>query len=177
MLVHGVCAAGDGGGAAGPSPRTSSTNAWAKANRAAHKELLTIINGGTNVVSTKQGVVTLNLNTLVSQLATTLGIQQQVVAAQSKLRGSAGASARKTAQQKLGNTLPPSSGQLVIMRSAAADLLDDWVRAEAEARRTYAYWTSRRDADSYAVYRACADRADAAQDALAHGSGRGSARW
>jgi hypothetical protein len=36
---------------------------------------------------------------------------------QSKLQGSAGASARSAAQQKLGITLPPANGQLVILRS------------------------------------------------------------
>ena len=35
----------------------------------------------------------------------------------SKLQGSAGATARGVAQQKLGVTLPPASGQIVIMRS------------------------------------------------------------
>ena len=90
---------------------------WVRANTAAHKELLKIINGGGPVVSTKSGVVTLNLHELVSQLATNLGVQSQVAAVQSKLQGSAGAQARTQAQQKLGITLPPSSGQLVIMKS------------------------------------------------------------
>jgi Short C-terminal domain len=92
-------------------------DAWVQANRAAHKELLRVINGGGPVVSTKSGDVTLNLHTLVSQLAATLGVQSQVAAAQSKLQGSTGAKVRGAAQQKLGLTLPPSSGQLVIMRS------------------------------------------------------------
>lgn len=46
------------------------------------------------------------------------------------------------------------------------ELLEGWFRAEADAREAYALWTRRRDRDSYAVYRACADRADAAQDEL-----------
>ena len=91
--------------------------AWVQANTAAHKELLKVLNGGGPVVSTKSGVVTLNLHTLVSQLAATLGVSSQVAAAQSKLQGAAGASARAAAQQKLGITLPPANGQLVIMRS------------------------------------------------------------
>jgi len=86
--------------------------AWAQANKAAHKELLRVLNGGGPAVSTGSGVVTLNLHTLVSQLAATLGISSQVAAVESKLQGSTGASA-----QKLGITLPPSNGQLVIMRS------------------------------------------------------------
>jgi hypothetical protein len=91
--------------------------AWVQANTAAHKELLKVLNGGGPVVSTGAGVVTLNLHTLVSQLAATLGVSSQVAAVQSKLQGSTGASARAAAQQKLGITLPPANGQLVIMRS------------------------------------------------------------
>lgn len=90
---------------------------WVQANRAAHKELLRVINGGGPVVSTKAGVVTLNLHQLVGQLASNLGVQSQVAAVQSKLQGSTGAQARTLAQQKLGITLPPASGQLVIMRA------------------------------------------------------------
>ena len=91
--------------------------AWVQANTAASKELLKVLNGGGPTVSTKSGVVTLNVHTLVSQLAATLGLSSQVAAVQSKLQGSTGASARATAQNKLGITLPPANGQLVIMRS------------------------------------------------------------
>jgi putative oligomerization/nucleic acid binding protein len=90
---------------------------WVRANTAAHKELLRVIEGGGSVVSTKSGVVTLNLHPLVSQLAGTLGLQSQVAAVQSKLQGDTGAKVRGAAQQKLGIKLPPSSGQLVIMRA------------------------------------------------------------
>ena len=76
-----------------------------------------MLSGGGPGVSTESGVVTLNLHTLVSQLAATLGLSSQVAAVQSKLQGSTGASARSTAQNKLGITLPPSNGQLVILRS------------------------------------------------------------
>jgi hypothetical protein len=92
-------------------------DAWRAANRAAHKQLLTILNGGGNTVSTKNGEVVLNLRPLVGQLAAQLGIQEQVAAAQAKLQGGAGADARQTAQQKLGVTLPPSTGQLTIMKA------------------------------------------------------------
>jgi hypothetical protein len=44
-----------------------------------------------------------------------------------------------------------------------------WRIAAEEARAAYADWRVRRDRDSYAVYRACADRADAAQESLAAG--------
>jgi hypothetical protein len=91
--------------------------AWVQANIAAHKELLRVLSGGGAVVSTRSGVVSLNLHTLVSQLAATVGLSSQAAAAQSKLQGSTGATVRAVAQQKLGVTLPPASGQLVILRS------------------------------------------------------------
>ena len=91
--------------------------AWVQANIAAHKELLRVLAGGGPVVSTQSGVVSLNLHTLVTQLAATVGLSSQVAAVQSKLQGSTGATVRAVAQPKLGVTLPPSSGQLVIMRS------------------------------------------------------------
>src|SRR3954469_8939187 len=92
-------------------------DAWVAANRAAHRQLRRGIDGGGSVVSNADGNVTLNLHTLVTQLATSLGVQDQVAAARSKLQGSGGAQARALAQQKLGITLPPATGQLVIMRS------------------------------------------------------------
>ena len=91
--------------------------AWVQANIAAHRELLRVLNGGGPVVSTRSGVVSLDLHTLVSQLAAAVGLSSQVAAVQSKLQGSTGATVRAAAQQKLGVTLPPASGQLVIMRS------------------------------------------------------------
>ena len=103
------------------APRVLATpvvqGAWVQANIAAHKELLRVLNGGGPVVSTRSGVVSLNLHTLVSQLAATVGLSSQVAAVQSKLQGSTGATVRAAAQAKLGVTLPPASGQLVIMRS------------------------------------------------------------
>jgi hypothetical protein len=91
--------------------------AWVEANKAAHKQLLRVLTGGGRVVSTNSGVVTLNIHQLVDQLAATLGVSSQVAAARAKLNGSSGASAKATVQNKLGITLPSSSGQLVIMRS------------------------------------------------------------
>jgi hypothetical protein len=46
-------------------------------------------------------------------------------------------------------------------------LLATWTEAEADARAAYDIWRLDRERDSYVAYRACADRADAAQDALA----------
>ena len=59
--------------------------AWVQANTAAHKELLTVLNGGGPIVSTQSGVVSLNLHALVSQLAATIGVSSQVAAVQSDL--------------------------------------------------------------------------------------------
>jgi hypothetical protein len=97
------------------SPRLQ--DAWVQANITAHKELLRALNGGGPALSTRSGVVTLNLHALVDQLAASVGLTSQVAAARSQLQGSSGAAARAIAQQKLGVTLPPDSGQLVIMRS------------------------------------------------------------
>jgi hypothetical protein len=47
------------------------------------------------------------------------------------------------------------------------ELLDAWRAAQTETRVAYAHWTEDRGAESYTVYRAAQDRADAAQDALA----------
>ena len=59
-----------------------------------------------------------------------------------------------------------------VARGAEPDLgappeLEAWRNAADEARAAYAEWSSRRDRDSYFVYRACADRTDAAQESLA----------
>ena len=51
-------------------------------------------------------------------------------------------------------------------RTPVADY-DLWVDARDEARDAYRRWRTAPDADSYAVYRAAQDRADAAQDTLA----------
>jgi len=90
--------------------------AWRQANRSAHTVLLRIINGGGSLASTNGGVVTLNLHAIVDQLAASLGAQSQVAAVRSKLAGNAGAV--QGAAGAAGITLPPASGQLVIMRSS-----------------------------------------------------------
>jgi len=91
-------------------------DAWRQANRAASKELLTIINGGTKVVSTSNGTVTLNVRTLVDQLAAQVGLSSQVNAARAQVQGALPQIAA-AAQSKLGVTLPTNTGQIVIMRS------------------------------------------------------------
>lgn len=113
------------------SPRAQTF--WENANRTAHKQLLAILNGGGKNVSTENGEVVLNLHGLVNQLATGAGLSQsQVNAARSKLQGNAG----QQAQQKLGVTLPPSSGKLVILRSDQLSAAQD----VADVIRHLAFW-------------------------------------
>jgi hypothetical protein len=97
------------------SPRVQ--DAWVTANRVAHSELLDTVNGGGKTLATTGGVVRLDLHELVTQLASSLGISSQVQAVQGKLQGSGGAQARALAQQKLGVTIPATSGQITIMKS------------------------------------------------------------
>ena len=64
------------------------------------------------------------------------------------------------------------SGELVLTSAFAATLDDDplrcaWAAAEADAALAYDAWLATRDRVAFTVYRAAADRADAAQDALA----------
>jgi hypothetical protein len=84
-------------------------DSWEAANRAAHQQLIAILNGGGKTVSTQNGEVVLNLHSLVEGLATNLGL--------SRPNPSAGQQARGVAQDKLGVTLPASSGRIVIMRA------------------------------------------------------------
>jgi len=93
--------------------------AWRQANRVAHRQLLRVLNGGGAGVSTQNGRVVLNLHTLVDQLATSLGVQAQVAKARAKVQGAgSNAAVRGALQQRLGVTLPQSSGQIVILRSS-----------------------------------------------------------
>jgi hypothetical protein len=67
---------------------------WADANRAAHQQLLTILNGGGTAISTGGGTVTLQLGALVNQVAGQLGV--------------GGNAASK---------LPPGAGNLTVLHS------------------------------------------------------------
>jgi hypothetical protein len=68
--------------------------AWEQANRAAHEQLMAVLEDRNTAVSTANGEVVLNLNVLVQRIANQLGL------------GS-----------KLANKLPPQAGQLQILRS------------------------------------------------------------
>ena len=76
--------------------------AWRQANRTAHAELMRIIDGGGSAVSTRQGVVTLDLHPLLAQLIDRSGLLRRV-----------------------GITLPRRAGQIVIMRSAQLKTAQD----------------------------------------------------
>jgi hypothetical protein len=57
--------------------------------------------------------------------------------------------------------------ELVVSRRVDGDVLKDvWRAAQDEANHAYAAWRELRDTDAYLLYRAAADRADAALDAL-----------
>jgi hypothetical protein len=61
----------------------------------------------------------------------------------------------------------PDTRELVLRREAAwAPVHAAWSDAREDAAEAYGLWRCRRDAASYAVYRAAQDREDAAQDAL-----------
>jgi Short C-terminal domain len=104
-------------------------NAWRLANRTAQLELLRILNGGSKTISTSNGVVSLQLHPLLTQLAAQLGLQEQLTSVQSKIQGSTGEAARSTVQQKLGVTLPPLSGNIVILRSSQLKTAQNIVKA------------------------------------------------
>jgi acyl-CoA reductase-like NAD-dependent aldehyde dehydrogenase len=59
-------------------------------------------------------------------------------------------------------------GESFVLAPECSDALRaSWQEAAEEARLAYAHWRSTKTLETYALYRAAADRADAAQDALA----------
>ncbi|MCW3008083.1 MAG: hypothetical protein JWP17_2709 [Solirubrobacterales bacterium] len=61
----------------------------------------------------------------------------------------------------------PDTRELVVASPEPDGLLAAWRAAHAESARALARWRMARGCDAFAAYRAAADRADAAQDALA----------
>ncbi len=104
-------------------------SAWRQANKTAQLQLLRILNGGGTAVSTENGVVVLKLHPLLNELAAQLGLQKQLEGVRSKLGGGAGEAARGAAQEKLGVTLPPPSGNIVILRSNQLKTAQNVVKA------------------------------------------------
>ena len=57
--------------------------------------------------------------------------------------------------------------ELVVARAGSGDVLHQvWQVAQEEADAAYAWWCERPGREGYAAYRAAADRADAAMDAV-----------
>lgn len=104
-------------------------DAWRLANQTAHGQFIRILNGGGESVSTANGEVVLDLHSLVDQLARTLGVEQQVAAARSKLGPGTRARIRGAAQQRLGVVLPPRAGRLVLMRAKQLKTAQDIAKA------------------------------------------------
>ena len=77
---------------------------WEDANRAAHEQLLAVIDDEGDAVSTSGGVVTLNLDKIVAQIAQQLGISADVA-----------------------GKLPPDAAQLEIMRSDQLEAVQEGV--------------------------------------------------
>ncbi len=131
--VSGPLAAGLRGLASEAVPKLLATaqvqELWRQANRNAHKQLLTILNGGGKLVSTSNGEVVLNLHELVTQLAAQLGLSSQVEAAREKAGTTGGEVARATAEQKLGITLPPTTGRITILRASQLKTAQDITKA------------------------------------------------
>jgi hypothetical protein len=91
--------------------------AWKKANFVARTELLRLLNGDkTGAVSAQNNAVVLNLQVLVQQLASEVGLGQKLSAAQGQL-------------QQRGVTIPPDAGQLVLVKSNQIGLAQDVAKA------------------------------------------------
>jgi hypothetical protein len=79
---------------------------WEQANRQAHRQLLQVVNGGGNVVSTQGGDVTLDLKTLLDETEKRVGVGGRI-------------------QKKL----PPDAAQIRILRSDQLELAQDGAHA------------------------------------------------
>jgi hypothetical protein len=67
--------------------------------------------------------------------------------------------------------LDSADGQYVLIHPHVDPVTASWLDAESDAVAAYETWARDRDDESFAVYRAYADQADAAQDALAAARG------
>jgi hypothetical protein len=83
-----------GSGAEQVLQTSAAQDLWRDANRAAHEQLLAVLEDEKEAVSTEEGKVTLNLGSLVTNLADQVGIGSQ-----------------------LADKLPPDAGQITILRS------------------------------------------------------------
>ena len=96
---------------------------WRVSNLNARRQVLEVLeeDDGDKALQSTGGNVVLNLRVLIDRLAADLGLEDQLQAARSKAQGPAGAAARGALQQRLGVTVPPEAGQLVLMRSDQLD--------------------------------------------------------
>jgi hypothetical protein len=83
-----------GGGAEEVLQTSTAQELWKKANRSTHEQLLAVLENKKEAVETAEGEVTLNLGSLVTNLADQVGIASQ-----------------------LADKLPPDAGQITILRS------------------------------------------------------------
>jgi hypothetical protein len=85
--------------------RPRAQEAWENANRAAHEQLLRVLEGGGSTVSTQGGVVTLDLKLLLAQIADRVGVGG-----------------------RLSSALPASATSITILRSDQLDLAQNIVQ-------------------------------------------------
>jgi Short C-terminal domain len=83
-----------GGGAEQVLQTATAQDLWKDANRSAHEQLLAVLENEKEAVETEEGEVTLNLGSLITNLADQVGIASQ-----------------------LAEKLPPDAGQITILRS------------------------------------------------------------
>jgi hypothetical protein len=79
-------------------------DAWRKSNEVAHEQLLKVLNGGGENISTTGGEVTLDLHNILGQLGATLGISG------------------------LENKIPADAGQLTVMKSDQLEAAQDYAK-------------------------------------------------
>jgi uncharacterized membrane protein YgcG len=79
---------------------------WGRANHVTHEQVIAILNGGGNTISTSGGVVSINLETLVDRIGARLGVGSEI-----------------------GAKLPANRRQLVLLRSSQLKLGQDGVKA------------------------------------------------
>jgi hypothetical protein len=95
-----------GGGADQILKSTTAQELWKSANRSTHEQLLAVLEEKEGSVSTEEGTVTLNLGSLITNLASQVGIGQN-----------------------LAEKLPPDAGQITILRSDQLKTAQDIVVA------------------------------------------------
>ncbi|MSW95936.1 MAG: hypothetical protein F2796_03960, partial [Actinobacteria bacterium] len=81
-------------------------SAWADANRAAHQELVKIIEGGDASINTADGVVTLNLGVILKSIAVRVGLPQALI-----------------------DRIPESAGKITVLKSKQLDTAQKGAKA------------------------------------------------